>query len=88
MDEQASAFGLSPGVEVLAKAERRRFTLEYKRKILQEADSCRLPGELGAMLRREGCTPPTWRRGARREPAASWWAQCRRGAGRRPRPAA
>jgi hypothetical protein len=54
MDEQASAFGLSPGVEVLAKAERRRFTLEYKRKILQEADSCRLPGELGAMLRREG----------------------------------
>ena len=54
MNEQASAFGLSPEVEVLAKAERRRFTLEYKRKILQEADSCRLPGELGALLRREG----------------------------------
>jgi transposase-like protein len=54
MDEQTSAFGLSPEVEVLAKAERRRFTLEYKRQILQEADNCRLPGELGALLRREG----------------------------------
>lgn len=41
-------------VEVLAKAERRRFTLEYKRRILQEADACTRPGELGALLRREG----------------------------------
>ena len=42
------------GVEVLARAERRRFTLEYKRRILQEADACKRPGELGALLRREG----------------------------------
>ena len=41
-------------VEVLAKAERRRFTVEYKRRILQEADACTKPGELGALLRREG----------------------------------
>ncbi len=41
-------------VEVLAKAERRRFSLEYKRRILQEADSCTRPGEVGALLRREG----------------------------------
>jgi transposase len=41
-------------VEVSAKAERRRFTAEYKRKILQEADGCSRPGELGALLRREG----------------------------------
>lgn len=41
-------------VEVLAKAKRRRFTLEYKRRILREADRCRQPGELGALLRREG----------------------------------
>lgn len=41
-------------VEVLAKAKRRRFTLEYKRRILREADRCRKPGELGALLRREG----------------------------------
>jgi transposase-like protein len=42
------------GVQVLAKAERRRFTLEYKRQILQQADGCTRPGELGALLRREG----------------------------------
>lgn len=41
-------------VEVLAKAERRRYTAEYKRKILEEADACTQPGELGALLRREG----------------------------------
>ena len=41
-------------VEVLAKAQRRRFTVEYKRRILQEAEGCTRPGELGALLRREG----------------------------------
>jgi transposase-like protein len=41
-------------VEVLAKAERRRFTAEYKRRVLKEADGCTKPGELGALLRREG----------------------------------
>lgn len=45
---------LGEEVEVLAKAKRRRFTLEYKRRILREADRCRKPGELGALLRREG----------------------------------
>ena len=41
-------------VEVLAKAKRRCFTAEYKRRILREADRCREPGEIGALLRREG----------------------------------
>ena len=41
-------------VEVSARAERRRFTAEYKRKILKEADACSRHGELGALLRREG----------------------------------
>jgi len=36
------------------KAQRRRFTASYKLKILQEAAACRQPGELGALLRREG----------------------------------
>jgi transposase-like protein len=40
--------------EILAKAERRRFTADYKRRILQEAERCRAPGEIGALLRREG----------------------------------
>ena len=43
-----------PEVEVLAKAIRRRFTAEYKRKILREADTCTESGAIGALLRREG----------------------------------
>ena len=41
-------------VEVVAKAERRRFTAQYKLKILREVDGCSRPGEIGALLRREG----------------------------------
>ena len=41
-------------VEVSAKAQRRRFTAEYKRKVLQEADGCTKTGEIAALLRREG----------------------------------
>lgn len=40
--------------EVAAKASRRRFTAEEKRRILAEGDRCTQPGELGALLRREG----------------------------------
>jgi transposase-like protein len=40
--------------EVTSKATRRRFTAEYKRKVLQEADGCDKPGEMAALLRREG----------------------------------
>lgn len=40
--------------EVVAKPKRRTFTAEYKLRILREADSCQLPGQIGALLRREG----------------------------------
>ncbi len=53
-----------PEVEVLAKATRRRLTAEYKRQILREADACREPGAIGALLRREGLYSShltTWR---------------------------
>ena len=43
-----------PETEVLAKAQRRRFTTEYKLRILKEADRTLRPGEIGALLRREG----------------------------------
>jgi len=52
-------------VEVVAKAGRRRFTGEYKAKVLREADSCKRPGEIGALLRREGLywsNLTTWRK--------------------------
>jgi len=41
--------------EVQPKPERRRFTAEYKRRIVAEAEQCRY-GELGSLLRREGLT--------------------------------
>jgi transposase-like protein len=44
-----------PNPEVQPKVERRRFTAEYKRRIVAEADQCQ-HGELGALLRREGLT--------------------------------
>jgi hypothetical protein len=40
--------------EVTAKATRRRFTAGEKLRVLKEADRCTKPGELGALLRREG----------------------------------
>ncbi len=45
--------GKYPNPEVKARATRRRFSAEYKRRILEEADQCQ-HGELGALLRREG----------------------------------
>ena len=50
--------------EVVARAQRRRFTAEYKRGIVREADRCTHPGEIGALLRREGLYSShltTWR---------------------------
>ncbi len=43
-----------PDPEVPAKAKRRGFTAEYKRRILREADAAAKVGEIGALLRREG----------------------------------
>ena len=40
--------------EVAAKVQRRRFSAEYRLRILKQADACKKPGELGALLRREG----------------------------------
>ncbi len=41
-------------VEVMAKPTRRRFTVEYKLRILRETDACSRRGEIGSLLRREG----------------------------------
>ena len=66
---EASA-SASPGlpvgadVEVVAQAKRRHFSNAEKRRILTAADRCG-PGELGALLRREGVyssSLSTWRR--------------------------
>ena len=47
--------GLLPAnPEVVAKATRRRFPVDYKLKVLEQADRCQGTGQLGALLRREG----------------------------------
>lgn len=43
-----------PDPEVVPKAKRRTFTAEYKLRIVQEAEACSEPGQIGALLRREG----------------------------------
>ena len=43
-----------PDPEVSEKPTRRRFTAEYKLRILRLADDCTKPGSIGALLRREG----------------------------------
>jgi transposase len=40
--------------EVAERAKRRRFTAEYKLRILRKADACKGDGDVGALLRREG----------------------------------
>ena len=73
-----------PAIEVMAKATRRRFTTDYKRKIVREADACTTPGAIGALLRREGLYSShltTWR--AARERGELAGAPKKRGPARR-----
>jgi transposase-like protein len=51
--------------EVMEQGTRRRFSTEYKLRILREVDACKKHGELGRLLRREGLHSShlsTWRR--------------------------
>ena len=43
-----------PNPEVTQVAKRRRFSSQYKTKVLREADTCTQSGEISALLRREG----------------------------------
>jgi len=54
-----------PDPEVVATAKRRQFPSSEKRRIVAAADACKKPGELGALLRREGIYSSmlsTWRK--------------------------
>jgi transposase len=51
--------------EVVPRARRRHFSNADKRRILEAADRCTKPGEIGALMRREGVyssSLSTWRR--------------------------
>ncbi len=57
--------GARPDPEVVATARRRQFTSADKIRILDAADHCTQPGEIGALLRKEGIYSShltTWRR--------------------------
>ncbi len=43
-----------PDPELVVQAKRRKFTAKYKLEILEKADACAAPGEIGELLRREG----------------------------------
>ena len=64
MEKEAAEFG-TKSRETLERPERRNFPAKYKRDILVEVDACLAPGDIGALLRREGLYAShlaTWRR--------------------------
>ncbi len=66
--------------EVQEKPARRRFTVDYKQRILADADACSEPGDIGKLLRREGLYSShlsKWR--AQREQAVREGLSTRRG---------
>ncbi len=44
----------APDPELVERPRRRKFSAEYKLRVLREADACSRPGEIGTLLRREG----------------------------------
>ncbi len=72
----------APDSEVVAKPTRRRFTAEYRLRIVEEADRCTGSGDVGRLLRREGLYSShltKWRE-ARRAGALRGLASKKRGA--------
>ena len=85
-DETPSAGGnahpVPPDPEVVAKPTRRQFTAAYRLRILEEADGCTEPGEVGRLLRREGLYSShltAWRK-ARRKGSLQGLSSKKRGA--------
>jgi transposase len=63
--DTSSAGRTDPDPEVLENKLRRKFTAKYKLAILRKTDSCTEPGQVGALLRREGLYSSnltTWKR--------------------------
>jgi transposase-like protein len=80
-EDPAGHVAVAPDPEVSEKAKRRRFTAEYKLRILREADACEGDGDVAALLRREGLYSShlsSWRR-QRDEIAGAGLAAIKRG---------
>lgn len=76
-----------PDPEVVAKARRRRFSASYKVRILEEADACSVPGEIGSLLRREGLYSSLLAKWRQQRAAGALAALSPKKRGRKPRPA-
>jgi transposase len=85
--ERTRLEGEVPATEVPEKPVRRRYSAEYKLRILAEADGCTEQGQIGELLRREGLYSSllsTWRR-QRDEGVLSGLAPKRRGRKAKPK---
>ncbi len=81
---EAAALAL-PDPETPEKPQRRRFSAQYKLDILEKAEACEAPGEVGRLLRREGLYSShlaAWRK-AQREGSLAALSKRR---GRKPKP--
>ena len=75
--EDKRSAAAAPDAEVVDKPTRRRFSPSYKLRVVEEADRCTEPGEVGRLLRREGLYSShltTWRKAVR----SGWLRGCRR----------
>ena len=66
--EDKRSAAAAPDAEVVDKPTRRRFSPSYKLRVVEEADRCTEPGEVGRLLRREGLYSShltTWRKAVR-----------------------
>ena len=54
MEDVLNGTGKRHDVQVSTKGKRRRFTSQYKLEVVRQAYACKAPGEIGALLRREG----------------------------------
>jgi len=69
-DNRPTASAPVPDPEVSARPARRRFSAQYKAQIVEEVSRCTQPGQIGALLRREGLVSSQ---------LSLWRRQCRQG---------
>ena len=81
--EDKRSAAAAPDAEVVDKPTRRRFSPSYKLRVVEEADRCTEPGEVGRLLRREGLYSShltTWRKAVR----SGWLRALSKRRGRKP----
>ena len=81
--ERKRSAAAAPDAEVVDKPTRRRFSPSYKLRVVEEADRCTEPGEVGRLLRREGLYSShltTWRKAVR----SGWLRALSKRRGRKP----